>query len=70
MKVSISRICADSSIRMLSYLKPMSTKSFLFRAAWVHVIAMILASLVTRYFVRSTPFLSSSNALNFSRSDH
>jgi hypothetical protein len=43
MKVSISSICADSSMRMLSYLKPRLTSSPRFSAACVHVIAMICA---------------------------
>lgn len=45
MKVSISKIWAASSIRMLSNLKSNSTKSFRLKAAWVQVIAIILASL-------------------------
>ena len=66
MKVSISNIWAASSIRMLSYLKPASTRSFRLRAACVHVIAIIFASLTHKYLVLSSPDLSNSNALNSS----
>ena len=53
MKDSISRICADSSINRLSYLKPMSRNSLRFSAACVQVMATILACLVCRYLIRS-----------------
>lgn len=66
MNVSISSIWADSSMRILSYLKPMSTSSFLFSAAWVQVMAMIFASFTSRYLLLSSPLRSSSNARNSS----
>lgn len=47
-----------------STLNPIETRSLLFRAAWVHVIAMILASLINRYSARSDPLLNSSKARN------
>ena len=42
----------NSTIRTL---KPSSTKSLRRKAAWVHVIAMILAVLINKYFDRSRP---------------
>jgi len=45
---------------------PRSTNSLRFSAAWVHVIAITFASLTSRYFERSRPLRSSSNARNSS----
>lgn len=45
-------------------LKPSSTRSWRLSAACVQVMAMILASFTSRYLERSSPLLSSSNALN------
>lgn len=47
-----------------STLNPIDTRSLLLRAAWVHVIAIILASLINRYSARSDPLLNSSKARN------
>lgn len=46
----------------------MSTSSFLFKAACVQVIAIIFASLTSKYFDLSNPDLNNSNALNSSSS--
>ncbi len=45
---------------------PKSTKSCRFRAAWVQVMAMILASITSRYFDLSKPLRSNSKARNSS----
>lgn len=47
-----------------STLNPIDTRSLLLRAAWVHVIAMILASLINRYSAWSDPLLNNSKARN------
>ncbi len=68
MNVSISSICADSSMRMLSYLKPRLTSSPRFSAACVHVIAMICATTASvgipvlrkKQRIRNGSYLSSS----------
>lgn len=52
------------SITNVITLKPNSTRSCRFRAAWVQVIAMIFASFTNRYLDLSRPLRRSSNALN------
>uniref|UniRef100_A0A915ITE5 Uncharacterized protein n=1 Tax=Romanomermis culicivorax TaxID=13658 RepID=A0A915ITE5_ROMCU len=53
---------------VLMYLNPNSTKSLRLSAACVHVMAIIFASLTSRYSVRSRPDLNNSNARNSSNS--
>ena len=57
----MSRICADSSIRMLSKPNPMSKNSCLLMAACVHVMAITLACFVSMYFTRSLCLVNTSN---------
>lgn len=60
----LTSVSKDVSRTRHSTLNPIETRSLLFRAAWVHVIAMILASLINRYSARSDPLLNSSKARN------
>lgn len=60
----LTSVSKDISRTRHSTLNPIETRSLLFRAAWVHVIAMILASLINRYSARSDPLLNSSKARN------
>lgn len=64
MAVSLGWHSASSYKWRTPTLNPSSTRSWRLRAAWVQVIAMILASFTRRYLDRSRPLRSSSKARN------
>merc|ERR1719491_1817565 len=68
MKVSISMICAASSMTRLSYWKPSATRSRRLIAACVHVMAITLACFESRKLPRSYDERSSSKARHSSSS--